>query len=191
MRIRVLLVDQDDLRAEQLERVLSRAECEVVRRVASSREMERAVQQCEPDLIIIEQASPSRDTLEGMRHLSDHNPRPIVMFVDDEGIDMIRSAIRAGVMGYVVKGTDPARVRPLFHAAIARFEEHERLRGELREARHDLAERKWIERAKGRLMARYELDEEDAYRVMRQLAMDRNISLGELAHRIIEHAEVL
>ena len=191
MRLRVLLVDQDDQRAAEVEEVLQKAGCTVVRRVDSSVELVRGVEACEPDLIIIEQASPSRDTLEGMRHLSDHNPRPIVMFVDDEGVDMIRSAVRAGVAGYVVKGLDSARVRPVLDVAIARFEEHQRLRGELREARRVLEERKVVERAKGRLMEKLQVDEEEAYRLLRQLAMDRNVRMSELAERVLDHAEVL
>jgi response regulator NasT len=110
------------------------------------------------------------------RHLS-----PRRSFASDGAPETIRKAVRAGVSAYVVDGLEPARVKTIIDSAIATFEEFQRLR-------QQLADRKLIDRAKGILMKSRGLDEETAYAMLRKLAMDRNLRLGEAAQRIVDSA---
>jgi response regulator NasT len=144
-----------------------------------------------PDVIVIDTESPSRDVLEHLVVMSQHTPRPVVMFASDGAVETIREAVRAGVSAYVVDGLDPARVRPIVDAAVARFEELQGLREQLAEANLRLDERKLIERAKGILMKARGLDEEEAYRALRRMAMDKNRRIGEVARNVIEMADLL
>jgi len=75
--------------------------------------------------------------------------------------------------------------------AVARFAQFHELRSELDKARITLAERKLIEKAKGILMKRRKVDEDEAYRLMRRMAMDQKARLIEIANKIIEAAELL
>ncbi len=85
----------------------------------------------QPDLIIIDAESPSRNTPEGRATMSADHPRPVVMFATERASDTIREVMRAGVSARVVDGIDPARVQPILDVAVARFEEFQKLRGEL------------------------------------------------------------
>jgi response regulator NasT len=104
---------------------------------------------------------------------------------------VIREATRAGVSAYVVDGLDPARVKSIIDVACARFEEFQRLRAALAEANLRLAERKVVERAKGVLMKARGLSEDEAYRALRRMAMDRNRRLAEVAQALVDAAELL
>ena len=91
-----------------------------------------ALPRLRPDLVIVDMDSPDRDTLEDMQRITSEQPRPIVMFVDESDSESIRTAVRAGVAAYVVKGSSADRIRPVLEVAVARFEEFQArvMRGE-------------------------------------------------------------
>jgi response regulator NasT len=99
--------------------------------------------------------------------------------------------VRAGVNAYVVDGLAPSRVQPIIDVAVARFEELQSLRSELQNAQTELADRKTIERAKGVLMKRRNIDEQEAYRQLRKMAMDENMKLVQVAQEILRAAKIL
>ena len=144
-----------------------------------------------PDVIIIACDSPDRDTLESLREATQVNPRPIVMFVDRTQPGLGEAAVRAGVAAYIVDGLQPARVRPILEVAMSRFQLMQQLRTDLSKAQSDLAARKTIERAKGLLMKERQISEEDAYAVLRTLAMNSGRSVGAVASDLLTFSSVL
>jgi len=83
------------------------------------------------------------------------------------------------------------RVKPVLDVAIARFKEVQGLRAELAKTKASLGERKVIERAKGLLMQQRGLSEDDAFRALRKLAMDKNQRLVEVAQALLTYAQLL
>lgn len=185
-----MLIDEDTGRAALLDRALREAGYSLVAHVAATNDLPTLVQEIRPDIIIIDVDSPSRDTLEHMHFISRDCPRPIVMFTQDGNSGAIQDAVRAGVSAYVVDGLKPERVKPILDVAVARFREYQALREELKETRTKLAERKTIERAKGILMKKHGCTEEQAYQMLRKLAMDRNQRVGEIAANVVSLAEL-
>jgi two-component system, response regulator / RNA-binding antiterminator len=117
--------------------------------------------------------------------------RPIVLFTNDEDTTHVKDAVAAGVSAYIVAGLAPERIRPILDVAMARFQHEQELRRELADAKTQLHERKVIDRAKGLLMQRQGLTEQQAYDKLRKSAMDRGLRLGEVAQRLVEAAELL
>jgi len=189
--MRVLIVDESEERAAILREGLMMAGHEVAASMSSPLELLRAVEDLQPDVIVIDTESPTRDVLEHVVIVSQSSPRPIVMFATDSGGETIREAVRAGVSAYVVDGLDASRVNSIVEVACARFEEFQRLKTELAEANLKLSERKLVERAKGLLMRSRGLSEEDAYQALRKLAMSKKLRLGDVAQRVLETAELL
>ena len=144
-----------------------------------------------PDMIIVDAESQARDTLEHVVMATRDARRPIVLFTEDNDTTHVRDAIAAGVTAYVVAGLAPERVRPVLDVALARFQHEESLRRELADARSQLSDRKAIDRAKGLLMQRQGLSEEDAYSRLRKAAMDKGLKLAEVAKRILDVADLL
>ena len=103
----------------------------------------------------------------------------------------IQAALKAGVSAYVVAGMQADRLQPILDVAVARFEREQALREELRDAQTKLVERKVVERAKGFLMQQKGVSDEEAYRLLRKLAMDRNARLLDVAQQVVDVAKLL
>jgi len=184
----VLIVDRTIDRSHALREALEREGYVVLTPPDGRFDLLRCVRELEPDVIIIDMDSPDRDMLEDSRRIFQEQPKPLV---DASDSDSIRQAVQAGVASYVVKGASAERVRHVLEVAIERFRAFQELKSELAQARTSLADRKFIERAKGILMERRGCSEDDAYRALRQMAMGRNQRLVEVARNVIELAALI
>lgn len=149
------------------------------------------IAQIDPDMIIVDAESQARDTLEHVVMATREARRPIVLFTEDEDTSHVPAAIAAGVTAYVVAGLATDRVKPVLDVAMARFKHEESLRRELADARTELSDRKLIDRAKGLLISRHGLSEEEAYARLRKAAMDKGLKLADVAQRLIDVSDLL
>jgi response regulator NasT len=147
--------------------------------------------QLQPDLIIVDSESDARDVLEHIVVATRDEPRPIVLFTDDQSESSMEAAMEAGVSAYIVAGLQAGRVKPVLDVALARFRRERKLLDELSETRQKLAERKVVERAKGLLMARYQLSEDQAWQKLRSMAMNKKLKLAQIAQRILDVEDLL
>jgi response regulator NasT len=156
------------------------------------------IAQLQPDLIIVDAESDARDALEHVVLATRDERRPIVMFTNDDDTRHVKHAVAAGVSAYIVAGLSAERIRPILDVALARFE-HEQLllqtlastQSERDELSAELKDRKLIDRAKGLLMQRQNLSEDEAFRKMRKTAMDKSLKLAEVAQRMLDVADLL
>lgn len=188
---RIALVNESSERAQVLELALTEAGFLVAAKLFRICDLTDQMAALRADVIIIDMEQPDHDLLDDLRIISRDHPRPILVFAQRSDEHMIRQAMRVGVSSYVVDGWSSTRVKSLVEIAIARFEENQALRSELDQAKTTLAERKIIERAKGILMQRRKCDEQQAYGLLRKIAMDRNEKIVEVAHQVIGAAELL
>jgi response regulator NasT len=189
--LKILLVNDTNKQVGRLRAALVQAGFEVVEEVSSAFMIPRTVASLQPDLVMIDTESASRDVLEQIVIVSQSEPRPIVMVSDDRQPTAIRAAIKAGVSAYVVEGIDAAKLESVLAVAQARFEEDQSLREQVRVAESKLNERKTVERAKGMLMQLRGMTEADAYNAMRKMAMDRNIRIVDVAEKLLSMNELL
>lgn len=149
------------------------------------------IQALQPEVVLIDTDSPARDLMEQVAVMTRDQPRPIVLFTDDQNPATMRQAIKAGVSAYIVEGIQAQRLKPILDVAIARFESDQALRAQLQARDQQLAERKRIELAKGMLMKMKHCNEEEAYTLMRRQAMSRQQKLIQVAEQIIAIDEML
>jgi two-component system, response regulator / RNA-binding antiterminator len=149
------------------------------------------IAQLQPDMIVVDAESAARDALEHVVMATRDERRPIVLFTNDGDTTHVKDAVAAGVSAYIVAGLAPERIRPILDVAMARFQHEQELRRELADAKTQLHERKVIDRAKGLLMQRQGLSEQQAYDKLRKNAMDRGLRLGEVAQRLVDAADLL
>jgi response regulator NasT len=187
-RLRILLVDHDTERARLVEEGLAGLAHELLRRHTAT-EAFADLKRLAPDVVIVDADTPDRDLFEQIG--SARSRAAVVMFVDQSDGDAGLQAVEAGVSAYVVNGLAAGRVRPIVDVAIARFRQIEALRTELEQSKTDLAERKLIERAKGLLMERRNLTEQQAFAALRTQAMKEGLKLAEVARRLLSVAELL
>ena len=110
---------------------------------------------------------------------------------DASAVAAIDRAIDAGVSAYVVDGLKKERIKPILDTTISRFNAFSRLRTELEQAKGQLEERKIIDRAKGILMRSKGIDEEQAYALLRKVAMNEKKKISEIAQSVVTAAELL
>lgn len=192
--LKVLLVNDTTKQVGRLRTALMQAGCEVVEEVSSAFMIPRRVESLQPDVVIIDTDSPSRDVLEQIVVVSQMgigSARPVVMVSNDTQPKAIRAAIKAGVAAYVVEGVDESRLAAVLEVAQARFEADQELKNQVRIVEDKLNERKTVERAKGILMQLRGMNESEAYHAMRRMAMDRNIRIVEVAEKLLAMNDLL
>jgi two-component system, response regulator / RNA-binding antiterminator len=189
--LRIAVVDKNPLRAAIIEDGLHAAGHISVVRIDDTADLLDRIQATDPDVILIDLESPSRDVLEQMFKVSRSVARPVAMFVDRSDAAMIDAAIDAGVSAYIVDGLRKDRVKPILDMTISRFNAFAKLKKELETAKSQLDDRKAIDRAKALVMRAKAIPEEQAYALMRNVAMNENKKIAEVARSIITAAELL
>ncbi|MGX5736090.1 ANTAR domain-containing response regulator [Bosea thiooxidans] len=190
-KLRILIVDANQVRAAIIEEGLREAGYQHLIRISATTGLVAAIEAHDPDVVVIDLEDPSRDALADMFLVSRHVRRPITMFVDQSDSASIEAAIEAGVSAYIVDGLKKERMQAILQTCISRFNAFRKLREELDEARSQLEERKTIDQAKRIVMRLKGLSEDEAYALMRRTAMNEKRKLVDIARSLITAAEML
>lgn len=184
-----MLADADPERARIVGTDLVAAGATAVVRLQGGEPLLDAVARESPDLVIVDMARPDRDSLDDIRHIARHDPRPVVMFVDHDDAAFMEAAIEAGVSSYNVVGTALPEIKPIVQAAVVMFRRYRQVELELRSVEASLNERTLIDRAKGLLMRQRNIGEPEAYRWLRRRAMDRGVKIAAIAAEVVAAAD--
>jgi two-component system, response regulator / RNA-binding antiterminator len=176
--LKVMLVVTGDEDATDFEGFLAEAGHRVVGRCGEDDDFVVHASTCRPDVVVIDAVSPRAGLLAKIEGLRRAAPRPIALFCDAGNSDEITAAVGAGVSALIPVRATRERLISAIEVALAQFGETNRLLQERDRATTALAERKLIERAKGIIMKQRGLDEDAAYKFMRQAAMNKNLRLG-------------
>lgn len=162
-----------------------------VLKIQFSEQLLQQVQQTAPDILVLNFASIPEQSLAILKALSQKHPLPTILFTTLQAGDDIGNIVNSGVNSLIVDGFQGRNLTAIVAAAVARFQQLQSLAKELEEARVQLEDRKQIDRAKAILIKTRNFTENEAYHTLRKLAMDRNITLGEMAKNVIAMAELL
>lgn len=189
--LKILVISQSKRRLENLMQGLAENAPEhyLIGRLDRAIDLPNWVAELQPDAIIMDTESPSRDTLEQICVMSESSPRPIVMFSQDDSSEAMRSAVSAGVACYVVDGLRAERIQPLLQLAQVRFQAWQAMHEDMLRARQELQEHKLIEQAKRHLMKTGKLSEEAAYQTLRREAMEQRVRIAEVARLLVAAAK--
>jgi response regulator NasT len=189
--LRILLINDTPKKVGRLRAALIEAGFEVIDESGLVIDLPARVEAVRPDVILIDSDSPGRDVMEQVCLVTRDQPRPIVMFTDEQNPDVMRQAIQSGVSAYIVEGIQAQRLKPILDVAMVRFESDQALRAQLNARDQQMAERKRVELAKGMLMQMKNCNEEEAYTLMRRQAMSRQQKLIQVAEQIIAMSDLL
>jgi response regulator NasT len=189
--LRILVIDENPERSELVRAGLTEAGYSIVASIRPDVDLRQRIAAVEPDLIIVDMDSPQRDFLEHLFQINRETPRPIAMFVAEGEPEVIAEAVEAGVSMYAVDGLSPKLARSVLQLAMAQFGRFRDLQAELEKSRTALADRRRIEKAKGVLMGLKGFNEDQAYKALRRMAMDRNMRLADVADTVIAMESLL
>jgi response regulator NasT len=189
--LKIILVDENSGRSAMLRRALQDQGHEVICRMSSSSQLQDSNEMTHADVVILNADIPDEEIFSNLTDINKTKPKPIVMFTEKSNSEMTNSAIKSGVNAYIVDGLEENRVQPIIDVAMARFREFQALKDELDATRNQLSERKAVERAKGLLMKHKGINEDEAYRSLRKMAMDKNKRIVDVAESVINAFELL
>src|SRR5436305_13347944 len=183
--MRILVAEDETIIRLDLVEMRARAGREVC---AEARDREAAValaREHEPDLAIMDVKMPGLDGIEAARRILDERPIPIVMLTAYGQDELVSRAVEAGVFGYVVRPSREQDLLPAVAAARARHEELQALRAEAESLADALAARKVIEQAKGLLMEKEQLTEQEAFARLRKASQASGRPLKAIAEAVV------
>lgn len=189
--LKIVVIDESPVRSAILEEGLREAGHALIMRIADHANLLDRIYAIDPDVILIDLENPSRDVLEQMFQVSRAVKRPVGMFVDQTDQSSIEAAIDAGVSAYVVDGLKKERVKPILDTMVSRHHAFAKLKAELDHAKSELQDRKVVDRAKGILMRQKSIGEEQAYALLRTVAMNEKKKIAEIAQSVVTAAELL
>ena len=187
---KILVLDQFD-NERLLEQALHKHGYQVATLKLQSINLPDIINTLQPDVVVLNLYSPGEDVLGMMRQINNQYSVPVVMFAEDQQTDTINKVIKAGVSAYIVDGLEPKRLKAIIEIAIVRFQEQQALKDELKKTKTQLEDRKLLDRAKAVLIKSQGYSEDEAYHALRKLAMDRKVSIGEMAKNVIAMSELL
>jgi AmiR/NasT family two-component response regulator len=178
LRWRVGIVDDHVPSRADVRAAVAAAGGEVAGEATRAADALAMVSSVRPDVVIFAVGLPDGDGVAAAAAVTSASGCPVVLFTSHSRDELVARAQSAGVMAYLLKPLRPAELAPALDLAVARF-------AETRQLRQTLEERKVIERAKGRLMDKLNLTEEEAFRRLRRAAMNSRRPMVEIARALL------
>jgi two-component system, response regulator PdtaR len=185
MPTRVLIAEDETIIRLDLRGLLESAGFEVCGEARDGEEAVRLASETQPDVALLDVKMPRLDGIEAARRILDERPIPIVMVTAYGERELVSRAVEAGVFGYLVKPFRESDLLPAIETARARHDELAALREEAESLADALAARKAIERAKGILMQREGLSEEEAFARLRKASQISGRPLKVVAEALV------
>ncbi len=184
-RGRVLVAEDETIIRLDLCALLERADFEVCAEAKDGVEALELAREHEPDFVLMDVKMPRLDGIEAARRILDERPIPIVMLTAYGHEELVSRAVEAGVFGYLTKPFREDDLLPAIETAKARHEELLALREEVETLSDALAARKAIERAKGLLMAKEGLSEQESFERLRRASQASGRPLKVIADALV------
>src|SRR5882762_6396870 len=183
--MRILVAEDETIIRLDLKDLLERAGFDVCAEARDGMEAVELARSEQPDLAIMDVKMPRLDGIEAARRILNERPIPIVMLTAYGQDELVARAVEAGVFGYLVKPFRESDLLPAITTARARHEELQAVREEAESLSEALAARKSIERAKGLLMQKEGLSEQDAFARLRKASQISGRPLKVVAEALI------
>jgi len=182
---RILIAEDETIIRLDLRTLLEKAGFDICAEAQDGEQAVELARSQEPDLALLDVKMPKLDGIEAARRILDERPIPIVMVTAYGEQELVSRAVEAGVFGYLVKPFRETDLLPAIETARARHTELVELRAEADSLAEALAARKAIERAKGLLMEREGLNEQEAYARLRKASQISGRPLRVVAEALI------
>src|SRR5262249_31068834 len=183
--MKILIAEDETIIRLDLRALLEKAGLEVCAEARDGAEAVELARSEEPDLAIMDVKMPRLDGIDAARRILDERPIPIVMLTAYGQEELVSRAVEAGVLRVLVQASPPHGPPPAIRRARARHEELAALREEAASLSEALAARKSIERAKGLLMAKEGLTEEEAFARLRKASQSSQRPLRVIAEAVV------
>ena len=185
---RILVAEDETLIRMDLVEMLTEAGYEIIAQATNGEEAIALANEFKPDLAILDVQMPVLDGISAAEKII--TIAPVLMLTAFSQRELVDRARDAGVMAYVVKPFTISDLVPAIEIAISRHTQMRSLADEVADLHDRLETRKIIDRAKGILMKALNLTEPEAFSWIQRAAMDRRITMKEVAEAVISPSAV-
>lgn len=188
-KLRILVAEDETIIRIDLVEMLTEAGYEVVGEAENGLRAIELAQECNPDLAILDVKMPQLDGISAAEKII--QIAPVLMLTAFSQKELVERARDAGVMAYVVKPFSINDLVPAIEIAISRHRQMKSLEAEVADLYDRLETRKLIDRAKGILMKALNISEPEAFSWIQKSAMDRRLTMKEIAVAVLDPNQVL
>jgi AmiR/NasT family two-component response regulator len=185
MTVRVVIAEDEAIIRLDLKETLEEEGYEVVGETGRGDEAVALVKEHKPDIAILDIKMPGLDGLEAAREIAGERRAAVLILTAFSQKDLIQQARDAGALAYLVKPFQKSELIPAIEVALGRFAEAQALEREVQSLEEQLQTRKVVDRAKGMLMDRHHLNENDAFSFIQKTAMRQRQTMKAVAEQII------
>lgn len=189
--LRILIADDESIRLLSLRGQLLALGHQVVAEASTGAEAIELAKTTAPDLAILDIKMPGIDGIEVAEQITQARPIPIILLTAYSEAQLVERAAQANIAAYLMKPVSEDDLRPAIALALTRFRQFQALRREVADLREALEARKVIEKAKGILMRRLNLTEEEAFRRLQRQSQESNRKLAQVAEAIVVADQML
>jgi response regulator NasT len=182
-KVRILVAEDETIIRLDLVEMLTEAGYEVIAQAENGAIAVELAKQHKPDLAILDIKMPEMDGITAAEQIT--SIAPVLILTAFSQREIVELARDAGVMAYVVKPFSINDLVPAIEIAISRHKQMKSLESEVADIYERLETRKIIDRAKGILMKAMNMSEPESFSWIQKTAMDRRISMKEVANAII------
>jgi response regulator NasT len=182
---RVVIAEDEAIIRLDLKETLEEEGYEVVGETGRGDEAVRLVRELVPDVVILDVKMPGMDGLAAAREINATRASAVLILTAFSQRDLIEQARDAGALAYLVKPFQRSELIPAVEVALGRFQEMKALESEVKDLSEQLETRRAVDRAKGMLMDRHGLSEQDSFRFVQQTAMRERTTMRAIAERIL------
>ena len=184
--LRIAIADDERDMREFLQEALTRMGHDVIVAAADGNTLLERCNVLEPDLIITDIKMPRLDGIDATSAVNRQRQVPVILVSAHHDAELLARVGTDMIMGYLVKPVKEADLRAAIAVGLARFQNIQALATESADLRRSLEDRKLTDRAKGIVMKRLRLDEDEAYRRLRKLASNHNHKLIEVVQEVVQ-----
>jgi two-component system, response regulator PdtaR len=185
MSIRVVIAEDESVNRVDLEEELEQQGYEVVGAAADGEAAVNLTRELHPDVVLMDIKMPKMDGIEAAETLTREKLAPVLLFTAYSDDELIARARAAGVVHFVTKPWREKDLKPAIEIALSRFSEFRAMETKVKDLEEALATRKVVEKAKGVLMEKYKLSENEAFKRIQRLSMNNRKSMREVAEAIL------
>jgi response regulator NasT len=187
--LRIVVAEDEALIRLDLVEMLREEGYDVVGQAADGEEAVRLAEELRPDVVMLDVKMPVLDGISAAERITAARIAPVVMLTAFSQRELVERARDAGAMAYLVKPFTQSDLVPAIELAVSRHAEITTLEAEVADLGERLETRKRVERAKSLLQEKYGLSESEAFRWLQKSAMDRRLSMREVADVVVREVE--
>jgi response regulator NasT len=186
LAVRVVIAEDEAIIRLDLKETLEEEGYEVVGETGRGDEAVELVREHQPDIAILDIKMPGLDGLQAAREITKERNAAVLILTAFSQRDLIEQARDAGALAYLVKPFQRSELIPAVEVALGRFQEMRALEAEVKGLEDQLETRRLVDRAKGLLMDKHGLSENDAFSFIQKTAMRERSTMKSIAQQVID-----